>query len=244
MTTSSMPIARARPYLTAIFLWVGTMTLAQATEDPADETGPVVMKAPMPANHEMPGTALLDPMPVASMDPVQPGKRMRSMAKMKAKEKMLKVSAPASANLTLPAFAGASHLYHVGATGYFLKLNSRIVLTADQRAALTQIKASALLSQSVSDRKIETGEQELWLLTAVDSPSAIKITAKVPEIGRERGDERIAFIQAVGEAAEVLTPEQQAQLLDIEPAAPAALMSPSVPPATLTAAPRQKSLTP
>ena len=242
MTTSSLPIPRARPYLTAIFLWVGTMTLAQATEDPPDQPGPVVMKEPMPAGHEMPAAALLDPMPEASMNPVQPGKRMGSMAKMNSKEKMLRISAPVSVPPTLPGFAGASHLYHVGATGFFLNLSPRIALTADQQSALTQIKTKALLSQSASDRQIEAGEQELWLLTAVDSPSAVKVTAKVREIEKARGDERIAFIQAVGEAAKVLTPEQQAQLLDSAPAA--AAIPPAVPPAILTAAPRQGRLTP
>ena len=147
MMISSLPISRVRPYLTGIFVWVGTMTLAQATANPADEPGPVEMQAPMPANHEMPD---------ASMDPVRQGKKMGSMAPMKAKERILKVSAPASVFSTLPAFASASHLYHVGA-------------------------------QSTSDRQIQVGEQELWLLTAVDSPSAVKITAKVREIERERG---------------------------------------------------------
>ena len=220
------------------------MTVAHPAEDPADETVPVVMTTPMAAGHEMPGPALIDPMPAASMDAAQPGQRMGSMARMKARDKMLRMNPPTSANSSLPGFAGASRLYHLGATGCFLNLSLRIALTADQQGALTQIKAKALLSQSVSDRKIDTGEQELWLLTAVDSPSAIKITAKVREIERVRGDERIAFIHAVGEAAKVLTSEQQAQLLDNEPAAPAASMSPSVPPATLTAAPRQRSLTP
>ena len=144
---------------------------------------------------------------------------------------------------TLPALAGASHLYQVKATGFFPKLSPRIVLTADQQGALTQIKANALLFQSASDRQIQVGEQELWSLTAVDSPSAIKIAAKVREIERERGDERITFIQAVGEAAAVLAPEQQAQLLDTGPAAVAASMSPSVPTAPLTAAPLTGSTT-
>ena len=241
MTTSSLPIARARPYLTAICLWVATMTLALATQDPTDEPGSTVMRAPMPAEHEMPDAALIiDPMSDASMDPVRPGMRMGSMATMKAKQKFPKMSAPASVISTLPGFAGASHLYHVGATGFFLNLSPRIALTADQQSALTQIKTKALLSQSASDRQIEAGEQELWLLTGVDSPSGVKITAMVREIEKARGDKRIVFIQSVGEASKILTPEQQAQLLDSAPAATA--VPPAVLTTTLTAAPPKGTL--
>ena len=235
MMISTLRISRVCPYLAGIFLWAGTMTLAQATADPADEQGPVEMQAPMPANHEMPN---------ASMDPVRPGTKMGSEAKMKFAEKILKVSVPASVLSTLPAIAGASFLYHVGATGFCLNLNPRIDLTADQEGELTQIKANALLFHSAFDRQIEIGEQELWLLTAVNSPSAIRITAKMREIERDRGDERIAFIRSVGEAGKVLTPVQQAQLLDNGPAVAAASLSRSVPPAALTAAPLTGSTTP
>ena len=234
--TSTLKITHAHCYLIAIVFLAVTMTVAHA-EDPADETVTAVMKTPMPAGHEMPGAAIIDPMPAASMDPAQPGKRMGSMAKMKAKEKIPKMSASASVTSTLPGFAGASHLYHVGATGFFLNLSPRIVLTAGQQSALNQIKFKALLSKSASDRQIEAGEQELWLLTAVDSPSAVKITAKVREIEKERGDERIAFIQAVGEAAKILTPAQQAQLFDSGPAVGAAGMAQATAPAALTTAP-------
>ena len=220
------------------------MTLAQAAGNPAEERAPSVMQTPMPAHHEMPGQALVDPMPSASMDAAQPGKKMGSMATMKAKETMLKVIAPAPVNPALPAFAGASHLYHVGATGFFLNLSPRIALTADQQRALTQMKSKAPSLQNAADRRIEAGEQVLWLLTAVDYPSADKITAKVREIEKARDDERIAFMQAVGEPAKLLTPQQQAQLLDNPPAAAAASILPAVPLANLTAVPLQRSSTP
>ena len=244
MMTSSLPKVRGHPYLTAPFLLVQMMTLAQATEDPADHPSPIIMQAPMPAGHEMPAAELVDPMPEASMDPAQPGKRMKSMAKMKAGEKMLKMSQPISVPPTLPGFAGASHLYHVGATGFFLNLSPRIALSANQQGALTQIKSKALFSQNAADRKMEAGEQELWLLTAVDSPSTGKIEAKVREIEKARGDERIAFIQAVGEAAKVLTLEQKAQLLDSAPAPAAVPVTPAVLPATLAIVPLKGSSPP
>ena len=106
------------------------------------------------------------------------------------------------------------------------------------------MKANTLLSQSASARKIETGEQELWLLTAVDCSGAVKIEAKVREIEMGRGNERIAFIQAVGEASKVLTSEQRAQLLDENPSTDATWISPAVARAILTAAPLKGTLTP
>ncbi len=113
----------------------------------------------------------------------------------------------------LPGFPGASHLYHVGATDFFLDHPQHITLTPDQQMALNRIKERALLNQATSDRKIEEAEQELWTLTAADTPDATKLEVKVREIEKLRGDERLAFIRAVGEAAKVLTDEQRAALL-------------------------------
>ena len=62
-------------------------------------------------------------------------------------------------------------------------------------------------------RGIEGAEQELWTLTASDEPDAAKIEAKVREVEKLRGDQRLGFIRAVGEAAKVLTEEQRKSLL-------------------------------
>ena len=58
----------------------------------------------------------------------------------------------------------------------------------------------------------------MWQLTAADSPDETKIEAKTREIEKLRGDQRLAFIRAVGEAAKVLTPEQQQVLLGTQTA--------------------------
>ena len=58
----------------------------------------------------------------------------------------------------------------------------------------------------------------MWQLTAADSPDSNKIEAKAREIEKVRADQRLAFIRAVGEAAKVLTPEQQQVLLGTKPA--------------------------
>lgn len=109
----------------------------------------------------------------------------------------------------LPGFPGASHIYHIGATGFFLDHPQHIRLTPDQQAALNRIKQKALLDQSTVDRWIDQAEQEIWVLTSSDSPDVSKIEAKVREVAKMGGDKRIAFIRAVGEAAMVLTDEQR-----------------------------------
>jgi hypothetical protein len=113
----------------------------------------------------------------------------------------------------LPGFPGASHIYHIGATGFFLDHPDHIKLTTKQQTALNGLKEKALLEKSSSQRKIDEAEQQLWTLTASDRPDPAKIEAKVREIEKQRGDQRLAFIRSVGEAARVLTDEQRQALL-------------------------------
>lgn len=113
----------------------------------------------------------------------------------------------------LPGFPGASHIYHIGATGFFLDHPEHVALTTKQQTTLNSLKEKALLEKSSNQRKIDETEQELWTLTASDQPDAAKIDAKVREIEKQRGDQRLAFIRAVGEAAKVLTDEQRKALL-------------------------------
>lgn len=122
----------------------------------------------------------------------------------------------------LPGFPGASHIYHIGATGFFLDHPEHITLTTEQQTELNGLKEQALLEKSTSQRKIDEAEQELWTLTASDQPDVKKIDVKVREIEKLRGDQRIAFIRAVGEAANVLTPEQRQILVGTLPPTPAA----------------------
>ena len=124
----------------------------------------------------------------------------------------------------LPGFPGASHLYHIGATGFFLDHPQHIALTTEQQAALNKTKEQALLAKSTADRAIEQAEQELWTLTAADQPDAAKIQAKLAEIGKLNGDERLAFIRAVGDASQLLTDEQRKILTGFAPPVSAAPM--------------------
>ena len=125
----------------------------------------------------------------------------------------------------LPGFPGASHIYHIGATGFFLDHAEHIDLSADQQVGLNKIKEQALFSKSALDRQIEQAEQELATLTSSDQPDLKKIEAKVRDIAKLGSDERIAFIKAVGEAAKLLTDQQRKVLTGF--AAPALAASPA-----------------
>ena len=121
----------------------------------------------------------------------------------------------------LPGFPGASHLYHIGGTGFFLDHAEHISLTIQQQAALNTVKEKALLAKAANQRKVDTAEQELWAMTALDQPDANKIEAKILEVEKLRGDERLDFIRAVGEAAKLLTDGQRQSLLGFQPPQPA-----------------------
>jgi hypothetical protein len=136
---------------------------------------------------------------------------MMGMGRMKGMKGMAKMQKTAS----LPGFPGGSHIYHIGATGFFLDHPKHIRLTRKQKIELNRIKEKALLNKATTQRKVDEAEQELWALTGSDRPAATKIEAKVREIERLRGDQRLAFIRAVGEAGKVLTDQQRKALLGI-----------------------------
>ena len=130
-------------------------------------------------------------------------------------------NSPAMGDSSLPGFPGASHLYHIGATGFFLDHPQHITLTTDQQVQLNKIKDTAMTAKSAADRNIEQAEQELATLTGADQPDVSKIEAKVRDIAKMAGDQRMAFIRAVGDAAKILTPEQRKSLTGFAPPVPA-----------------------
>ncbi len=132
----------------------------------------------------------------------------------------MRMPTPSSA---LPGFPGASHIYHIGATGFFLDHPDHIKLSQEQQAALNKVKEDSLASQAQFDRQIETAEIELWRTTSSDTPDLDSIAAKSREIGALEAERRIAFIRAVGEAAQILTVEQRTALLGM--ASPSADMN-------------------
>jgi Spy/CpxP family protein refolding chaperone len=125
----------------------------------------------------------------------------------------------------LPGFPGASHLYHVGATGFFLDHPQHIALSTEQQMRLNQIKEQAALDKASASRSVQEAEQDLWTLTAADQPDNAQIEAKVAEIEKLKGDARLRFIGAIGTAAKILNDEQRRSLTGFAPpvsAAPAA----------------------
>lgn len=120
------------------------------------------------------------------------------------------MNAPPSA---MPGQPGASHLYHIGSTGFFLDHANHIALTPDQRLTLNRLKERALLDRTTAQRRIDQAEQELYMLTGADQPENAQIQAKIAEVEKLRADQRMTFIRAVGEATKVLTPDQHRALL-------------------------------
>jgi Spy/CpxP family protein refolding chaperone len=125
----------------------------------------------------------------------------------------------------LPGFPGASRLYHVGATDFFLDHPQHITLSVDQQSALNRVRERTLMDKAATDRRIEQAEQELFQLTGADSPDAARVEVKVREIEKLRADARLAYIRAVGEAARQLTAEQRSAVLGTAPQAKPGAMS-------------------
>ena len=190
--------------------------------------GGMKMKDNMPADAPMPNAdvGVQETMPPPSSDMMG---RMRGT--MKGRPGMSSM-APAS---QLPGFPGASHLYHVGSTGFFLDHPQHITLSTQQQTALNRIKEKSLLDGANSTRRIEDAEQEVWTLTAGDVPDGAQIEAKVRAIESLRGDQRMAFIRAVGDAGKVLSADQQTALLGTNPMAAAKSTPATGKPATTSA---------
>jgi hypothetical protein len=121
----------------------------------------------------------------------------------------------------LPGFPGQSHLYHIGASSFFLDQITEIALTKDQQQKLARQKQQALLRQGDAERQVEAAEEKLWQLTAADQPQIDAIEKQIRGIEKLRADQRIAFIRAVGEAARLLTAEQRMQLTGTDSTGPA-----------------------
>ena len=113
----------------------------------------------------------------------------------------------------LPGFPGSSHLYHIGATNFFLDHPEHITLSFEQQNRLGEIRMRSALGRSEFNRKIQVAEEQLWFLTAADQPNYSLIEAKVRESENLQGDLRLAFIKDVGEAATLLTDGQRRALL-------------------------------
>lgn len=162
-------------------------------------------------------------MPSASAGGMGGGDMMGMMSQMMGMMMPQMSGAPMNAAPTaqmsseLPGFAGASHIYHIGAAGFFVNHASQVNFKTAQLTTLNRLKEKSLLAQSALDRKVLRAEEELWKLTASDQPSIKSIEVKVREIESLKSEKRISFIRHVGEAASVLTKEQRSILLGTAP---------------------------
>lgn len=172
------------------------------------------IKSNDPSDGPMPGTDASGSM---AADPMATSSKSDTMGRMRGPTQGRRGNMAPTASL--PGIPGATHLYHVGSTGFFLDHPQHVTLTTEQRTALNRIKEKASLDRANSDRRIEDAEQDLWLLTAADTPDAGKIEARIGAIEKLRGDQRLASIRAVGEASKVLTSDQVAALLGTKPPA-------------------------
>lgn len=136
------------------------------------------------------------------------------MAEMKGMAGMGSTPRPTT---SLPGFPGRSHLYHIGAEGFFLNHPQHIVLSVDQQARLNRIREQALLTNATYERQVAEAEQALFVLTGADLPDTVKIHEQLRVIADLRAEQRAAFIRAVGEAAQVLTDSQRDALLGRKP---------------------------
>ncbi len=156
------------------------------------------------------------------MQPMMSGKSMSGTNAMGGVNSATAMATPSA----LPGFPGQSHLYHIGATGFFLDHPEHISLTTAQQQMLAQHKQQALLKQTEQQGQIDAAEQALWQLTGADQPQIGEIEKKTREIERLRGDQRATYIRAVGGAAVVLTDEQRKQLVGLAPAQPMSAPAP------------------
>ena len=170
----------------------------------------------------------MDKMEMAGMGGGSPGggMGMMDMDKMEMAKMMGMMGGKGGSTMAmpsaLPGFPGASHLYHLGATGFFLDHPQHIALSTEQQMRLNQIKEQAALDKASASRREEEAEQDLWTLTAADQPDNAQIEAKVAEIEKIKGDARLRFISAIGGAAKILTDDQRQSLTGFAPPASAA----------------------
>ncbi len=113
---------------------------------------------------------------------------------------------------SLPGFPGISHVYHIGASSFFLDHAEHLKLTRAQLRKLAGIQEKAMLTRATLTRQEEEIEQQVWILTSSDTPDIRALTRKIEEAAAIRVKMRLSFIRAVGKAAGVLTSDQLALL--------------------------------
>lgn len=109
----------------------------------------------------------------------------------------------------------SSHLLHLGAARFFLNHGPRLGLTPTQRGALRTIRDDATVAWSKRDEEIARTEAELWEETGAARVLLPEVDAKVGQIEHLRAVQRMEYIRAVEQAAEILDEAQRQVLLGL-----------------------------
>ena len=223
---SAAPMAGSAP-------GTGAMSMGGAASPPSGEMAMMAMMMDkmmgmmskemggMPAPTPMPGAA-----PSAGMGMMDDSMEMAGMMGKMRGAGGSALSKPSA----LPGFSGASHLYHIGSSGFFLDHPQHIDLSVEQRTSLNQIKERSELDQASASRREQEAEQDMWLLTSADQPDNALIEAKLAMIQQMKGDARLQFINAIGSAVKILTDRQRSILTGYSPPTPAAMPNAAAPP--------------
>ncbi len=100
----------------------------------------------------------------------------------------------------VPRIPGASHLYHMGAKGFFLNHAERIDLSDEQKQELNRIRERAVLERAKRRAEIKSMELDVWQLTGLDKPNMSDIEAKIRSLEKARYDTRLNYLREVERA--------------------------------------------
>lgn len=164
--------------------------------------------------------------PLKSHDDMPSGEKHDMSESMSAEKKQKQPAMPAQTQMEE---SGPPALLHIGAKGFFLDRPQTFTPRADQAKAFATIKESSAMEMMASDNKIKDAEHSLWKLTASDNPDLAEIEAKARGVEKLRADQRVAFIRAVAEAVNLLTPEQKETLLRTDSRPKPATTQPAAP---------------
>lgn len=179
----------------------------------------------MEKGHDMTASGKGDAKAMPSHDGMAAWEKSQNPASMEHNDMKAAATAPSSPMEE----SGPPAVMHIGAKGFFIDRPQTFTPRADQAKTLADIKERSAMDMMASDKRIQEAEQSLWKLTASDSPDLTEIEAKAREVEKLRADQRVAFIRAVAEAANLLTPEQKETLLRADSRAKPAATQPAAP---------------
>lgn len=143
----------------------------------------------------------------------------------------------ASAGARAPGSMGAAHIYHLAADSFFLGQPTAVGLTSEQQTRLSVLREDAAVAYATTQRKIDQGEQDLWVLVSSEVLDLKKIEANLAATARLMVQQRLDYLRSVEAAVGVLSHAQHravvsqgppAQATPMPPAAGASGMSPPV----------------